>query len=121
VSNQCSATSVTASVSGLSDLPSTALLAASDGFMYYGTDGGKLMKYDESLNAVSEVAVFANTSVVGFLTEDSNGDIVGVLSDGDAANDQIFAYSLATFATVTKAVPADTPVDVHYPGLIEIN
>lgn len=121
ISNQCSAISLTASVSGLTDLPSTALLAASDGFMYYGTDGGKLMKYDESLNAVTEVAAFANTSVVGFLTEDSNGDIVGVLSDGDVANDQIFAYTLATSATVTQAVPADTPVDTHYPGLVEIN
>jgi hypothetical protein len=121
ISNQCAAISLTASVSGLTDLPSTALIAASDGFMYYGTDGGKLMKYDEALNAVTEVASFANTSVVGFLTEDSNGDIVGVLSDGDVANDQIFAYTLATSATVTQAVPADTPVDTHYPGLVEIN
>jgi hypothetical protein len=121
VYNQCGAIVLVPSISNLTDLPSTALLAASDGFMYYGTDGGKLMKYDESLNTVTEVAAFANTSVVGFLTEDSNGDIVGVLSDGNAANDQIFTYSLATFVTVTKAVPADTPVDVHYPGLIEIN
>ncbi|MBN8035540.1 hypothetical protein, partial [Vibrio vulnificus] len=74
------------------DIPSTALLAASDGKLYYGTENGKLMQFDPMLNQVQQFAALGVGKVVGYLTEDSNGDILGILRlDG---SDVLFAAPL---------------------------
>jgi len=120
VQNDCATPTITDAVTGLTDLPSTALLAASDGKFYYGTEGGKLMQFDGA-NTVIEVASITNTSMVGFLTEDANGDIVGFASNGNVKEDQMYAYTLIGGAFANSIVPADTPIDTFYPGVTEIN
>ncbi|MCG6450123.1 PKD domain-containing protein [Vibrio parahaemolyticus] len=121
LTNDCNAPSITTSVSGLTDQPSTALVAATDGYMYYGTQGGKLMRYDPQTNTVIEVAKVSARSIVGFIMEDSNGDLVGFASNGTESDDQMFAYTLATGSIVINDVPEDTPIDEIYPGFTEIN
>ncbi|WP_298775011.1 PKD domain-containing protein [uncultured Shewanella sp.] len=121
LSNSCTAPTISDAITGLTDLPSTALLSASDGYFYYGTQGGKLMRFDSTNDSTLQVADFGVTSVVGFLTEDSNGDIVGIVSDGSGHNDKLFAYTLSNSAVVTQTVPTDKPIDSHYPGVTEIN
>ena len=120
VSNDCSMPLINTVVSGLVDHPSTALLAASDGNFYFGTEGGKLMKFDGA-TAPTLVADFTGKSVVGFLTEDANGDIIGVLSNGTANEDELFAYTIIGGATKKQTVPTDRPIDSFYPGVTEID
>ncbi|MEQ3695876.1 MAG: PKD domain-containing protein [Pseudomonadales bacterium] len=120
LTNNCALPTISGAVAGLTDLPSTALLAASDGNFYYGTEGGKLMQFD-GVSTVVEVAAIANASMVGFLTEDANGDIVGFASNGNAIEDQMYAYTLSNGAFTNTTVPADTPIDSFYPGVTEIN
>jgi hypothetical protein len=120
VQTDCAPPTITDAVTGLTDLPSTALLAASDGKFYYGTEGGKLMQFD-GVSTVIEVASITNTSMVGFLTEDANGDIVGFASNGTVAEDQMYAYTLSGGAFTKSTVPASTPIDTFYPGVTEIN
>ena len=120
VQNDCATPTITDAVTGLTDLPSTALLAASDGNFYYGTEGGKLMQFDGT-STVTEVASITNTSMVGFLTEDANGDIVGFASNGTVTEDQMYAYTLSGGAFTKSTVPASTPIDTFYPGVTEIN
>ncbi|MDP2635593.1 MULTISPECIES: PKD domain-containing protein [unclassified Pseudoalteromonas] len=120
LTNNCALPTISGVVAGLTDLPTTALLAASDGNFYYGTEGGKLMQFD-GVNTVVEVAGIANASMVGFLTEDANGDIVGFASNGNAVEDQMYAYTLSNGAFTNTTVPADTPIDSFYPGVTEIN
>ena len=107
-------------ITGLSDAPSTALLASSDGNFYYGTEGGKVMQFDGVSQPVI-VASFDNTGVVGFLTEDAEGAIVGVLSNGNALEDKVFSYTIADGTTSSQIVPEDRPIDTFYPGVTEIN
>ncbi|MEQ3695879.1 MAG: hypothetical protein ABNH02_02805 [Pseudomonadales bacterium] len=121
VTNNCALPRVTTVVSGLIDVPSTGLLLASDGFMYYGTENGKLMKFDAALNGVSEVATIANSSVEGFLIEDSNGDIVGVATSTNGGADKMFAFTLSSSAVTTADIPSDRPLDPIYPGFLELN
>ncbi len=121
LTNNCNTPSIATSVMGLTDQPSTALVAATDGYMYYGTQGGKLMRYDPQTNSVSEVAQVPARSLVGFIMEDSNGDLVGFASNGIESDDQMFAYTLASGSIVISDVPEDTPIDEIYPGFIEIN
>ncbi|RMA82662.1 PKD domain-containing protein [Umboniibacter marinipuniceus] len=121
LSNNCAMPTISGSVAGLTDLPSTALIAASDGNMYFGTEGGKLMRYNESTNSVAEVATVPNRSMVGFIAEDANGDLVGFASNGRSLDDQTYAYNLGTGAIVISDVPDDTPIDSLYPGFTEIN
>ncbi|PKI12630.1 PKD domain-containing protein [Colwellia sp. 12G3] len=120
VQNDCATPTITDAVTGLIDLPSTALLAASDGKFYYGTEGGKLMQFDGA-STVTEVAAITNTSMVGFLIEDANGDIVGFASNGNVKEDHMYAYKLSGGAFTKNVVPADTPIDTFYPGVTEIN
>ena len=121
VDNNCQLPTVTTVVSGLTDVPSTGLLLASDGDMYYGTESGKLMKFDTALRAVTEVAAFADGGIEGFLIEDSNGDIVGMIRSSNTSADRMFAYSLAGGLTKTEDLPSDRPLDPIYPGFTEIN
>ncbi|MCL9777425.1 PKD domain-containing protein [Vibrio methylphosphonaticus] len=120
VSNDCAMPTTSDSVTGLIDIPSTALLAASDGNFYYGTENGKLMKFDGAYTVI-EVAAITNTSMVGFLTEDTNGDIVGFASNGNPSEDQIYSYTLIGGAFTQSTVPANTPIGSFYPGVTEIN
>ena len=121
VDNNCALPTLTTVVSGLTDVPSTGLLLASDGDMYFGTENGKLMKFDPATNSVSEVAAFANGAVDGFLIEDSNGDLVGMVSSTIGGADRMFAYTLSTGASSTQDLPSDRPLDPVYPGFTEIN
>ncbi|HHX8448106.1 TPA: hypothetical protein ACVO1C_004500 [Vibrio diabolicus] len=121
LTNDCNTPSITTSVLGLTDQPSTALVSATDGHMYYGTQGGKLMRYGPQTNTVMEVATVPARSIVGFITEDSNGDLVGFASNGIMSDDQMFAYTLASGNIVINDVPEDTPIDEIYPGFTEIN
>ena len=119
--NNCSAPVITGVVAGLTDIPSTAMLYASDGLYYYGTQNGKLMKFDPKTNSVVQAAAVSSLPVAGFLIEDANGDIVGLASNGDVDSDMMFAYTLASGALVKQSVPATSPIDSHYPGFTEIN
>ena len=121
VTNNCALPQLTTVVSGLIDVPSTGLLLASDGFMYYGTENGKLMKFDTALNGVSEVATIAHSSVQGFLIEDSNGDIVGVANSTNGRADKMFAFTVSTRKLTTANIPSDRPLDPIYPGFLEVN
>ncbi|GAB1061323.1 PKD domain-containing protein [Shewanella algae] len=121
LNNNCTTPTIMTSVAGLSDQPTTALVAASDGYMYYGTKGGKLMRYDKQSNAVAEVATVPNRSIVGFIVEDSNGDLVGFASNGIERDDKMFAYRLSSTSITISDVPDDTPIDEVYPGFTEIN
>lgn len=118
--NDCATPSIVPVVTGLNDVPSTALLAASDGMFYYSTENGKLMQFD-GVNQPVSVASFTNTSVVGFLTEDALGDIVGVLSNGNAAQDKLFSYTISSGSSSTQDVPEDRAIDTFYPGVTEID
>lgn len=120
VVNDCAAPIISSVITGLSDAPSTALLASSDGNFYYGTEGGKVMQFDGVSQPVI-VASFDNTGVVGFLTEDAEGAIVGVLSNGNALEDKVFSYTIADGTTSSQIVPEDRPIDTFYPGVTEIN
>ncbi len=120
VVNDCAAPIISSVITGLSDAPSTALLAGSDGNFYYGTEGGKLMQFD-GVNQPGIVASFDNTGVVGFLTEDAEGAIVGILSNGNAQEDKVFSYTIVDGATSSQIVPKDRPIDTFYPGVTEIN
>ncbi|MCU8424966.1 PKD domain-containing protein [Vibrio vulnificus] len=118
ITDDCSAPIRTDAVTGLVDIPSTALLAASDGKLYYGTENGKLMQFDPTLNQVQQFAALGVGKVVGYLTEDSNGDILGILRlDG---SDVLFAAPLAGGTVTSKALPSSSPVDAYYPGVVEL-
>ncbi|MGL4474805.1 MAG: hypothetical protein ACRCT7_10205, partial [Shewanella sp.] len=124
ITNNCAAPSLTTVVSGLTDTPSTALLAASDGYFYYGTQSGKLMRFD-GISQVIEVADIINATnlvvaMVGFLTEDANGDIIGFASNGNPSEDILYAYTISTGALIPVPVPKTTPIDTHYPGVTEV-
>ncbi len=118
ITDDCSAPIRTDAITGLVDIPSTALLAASDGKLYYGTENGKLMQFDPMLNQVQQFAALGVGKVVGYLTEDSNGDILGILRlDG---SDVLFAAPLAGGTVTSKALPSSSPVDAYYPGVVEL-
>ena len=68
-----------------------------------------------------DVATISTKPVVGFLIEDSAGDIVGVVSEGDVSTDEMFAYTISNGNVKKQSVPQDTPIDSHYPGFTEIN
>ncbi|BDY06781.1 hypothetical protein F0521_38220 [Ferrimonas sp. YFM] len=118
ITNDCSSPVRTDAVTGLTDIPSTALLVASDGYLYFGTENGKLMQFDPVMDLVSEVATFGNAEVVGYLIEDQNGDILGVVRGQE---EQLFAYHLATGQVSLTEIPKDSPTDLYYPGVVELN
>ncbi|MGL0819601.1 PKD domain-containing protein [Vibrio vulnificus] len=118
ITDDCSAPIRTDAVTGLVDIPSTALLAASDGKLYYGTENGKLMQFDPLLNQVQQFAALGAGKVVGYLTEDSNGDILGILRLNDS--DVLFAAPLAGGTVTSKTLPRTSPVDAYYPGVVEL-
>ncbi|MGL1025843.1 PKD domain-containing protein [Vibrio vulnificus] len=118
ITDDCSAPIRTDAVTGLVDIPSTALLAASDGKLYYGTENSKLMQFDPLLNQVQQFAALGAGKVVGYLTEDSNGDILGILRLNDS--DVLFAAPLAGGTVTSKTLPRTSPVDAYYPGVVEL-
>ncbi|MGL0923020.1 hypothetical protein XM79_c20249 [Vibrio vulnificus] len=118
ITDDCSAPIRTDAVTGLVDIPSTALLAASDGKLYYGTENGKLMQFDPLQNQVQQFAALGAGKVVGYLTEDSNGDILGILRLNDS--DVLFAAPLAGGTVTSKTLPRTSPVDAYYPGVVEL-
>jgi hypothetical protein len=112
-------------VGSLAEVPSTALVDASDGFMYFGTESGKLMRFDPAQAAVTEVANLAasagTTRVAGYLAE-SAGAIVGVLADTDgagAASRRVFRAPLAGGAPTTAAAPWVHAQD-PFPGVLPV-
>lgn len=118
ITDDCAAPIRSDAVTGLVDIPATALLAASDGKLYYGTKNGKLMQFDPLLNQVQQFAALGQGEVVGYLTEDSNGDILGILRQ--TSGDLLFAAPLAGGTVTSKAVPSSSPVDAYYPGVVEL-
>ncbi|AZQ12783.1 PKD domain-containing protein [Shewanella khirikhana] len=118
VSNDCGHPVNNDVVAGLTDIPSTGLLSATNGKLYYGTENGKLMQFDSQLNQVQPVATLGAGKVIGYLTEDTNGDILGILRLG--ADDMLFAVPLAGGAATTKTLPRTSPADVYYPGVVEL-
>jgi hypothetical protein len=75
-----------------STLPTTRMLSASDGLLYFGTSDGFLATYDPSDDSVTAQKDLTDsigqteTRVVGFLSEPTDGFIMGVVSDIIAAN-----------------------------------
>lgn len=118
VSNDCGHPVNSDVVAGLTDIPSTGLLSASNGKLYYGTENGKLMQFDPQLNQVQQFASVGSGEVTGYLTEDSNGDILGIMRLND--DDVLFAAPLAGGAATTKTLPRTSPADVYYPGVVEL-
>ncbi len=115
--------SVNTEVSGASlGVPSTALLLASDGAFYYGTEDGRIMKFDAGTVSQATNATMPNgEKIVGFLTQDSDGDIVGFAEHPGSGDDLMFKYDPVAHTLMTQAVSKDRPIDPIYPGFTEIN
>ncbi|WP_205988823.1 PKD domain-containing protein [Pseudoalteromonas sp. DL-6] len=118
VSNDCGQPLNNDVVTGLTDIPSTGLLTASNGKLYYGTENGKLMEFDPLLNQVQQFASVGPGEVLGYLTEDSNGDILGIMRQNN--DDVLFAVPLGGGAVTSKTLPRTSPADVYYPGVVEL-
>ncbi|MDF2152779.1 PKD domain-containing protein [Vibrio sp. CAU 1672] len=121
VTNNCAIPQASTVVSGLTDIPSTAMIKASDGMFYYGTENGKLMKFNATTSGVTTVATLTDMKIVGFLMEDANGDIIGAAEATNGGNDKMFAYTIASGMVSTADIPEDRPLDHVYPGFTEIN
>ncbi|WP_372870589.1 PKD domain-containing protein [Shewanella sp.] len=118
ITDDCALPIRTDAVTGLVDIPSTALLAASNGKLYYGTENGKLMQFDPQFNQVQQFASVGSGEVIGYLTEDSNGDILGI--QRLSSTDVLFAVPLAGGTVTSKTLPRTSPADVYYPGVVEL-
>ena len=128
--DNCTSTGPTYSqvLAGLNDIPSTRLLAASDGNLYYGTENGKLIAFNPNNNSVTEVAdlsaIDATSEVAGYLTETHLGDIVGILFDskpnGEALSQRAFIYNLSSLTATTSDISNHiSPLD-PFPGFVEV-
>jgi hypothetical protein len=127
--SSCSTTgpTYTTRLTGLSDIASTRMLAASDGMLYYGTSNGKLMAFDPMKNSVNLVSDYKNASsseIRGYLTETSNGEIVGLLFDFDDNNIPIgrraFKYKISSDSTSFSDVSKYVPHTEMYVGFIGV-
>ncbi|TKB56070.1 PKD domain-containing protein [Ferrimonas aestuarii] len=118
IANDCLNPVRTDAVTGLTDIPSTPMLSASDGYLYYGTENGKLMRFDSVAFTVTEVANFSGSKVVGYLSEDQDGDVLGVVR---GTREQLFAFGLITGQVRLTEIPETSPADLYYPGVIELN
>ena len=129
ITNDCSNPVKSDAAAGLTDIPSTKLLKASTNLMVYGTINGKLMTFNPTNSAIATLVDFtgdfagATVSVEGFLTEDSNNDLAGVLKVDTAGviSHHLFTVPVAGGAASYAALTGDLSPDTEYPGVIELN
>ena len=112
-------------------LPTTRMLSASDGLLYFGTSDGFLATYDPSDDSVTaqkdltDSIGLTETRVVGFLSEPTDGFIMGVAADTIVANGNPSARRLFKFDiennTVTFQDVSDLLIDDElYPGVVRL-
>lgn len=129
ITNDCSNPVKSDAATGLVDIPSSKLLKASTNLMVYGTTNGKLMTFNPTNSAIATLVDFtgdfagATVSVEGFLTEDSNNDLAGVLKVDTAGviSHHLFTVPVAGGAASYAALTGDLSPDTEYPGVIELN
>lgn len=129
VTNDCSSPVRSDAATALTDIPSTKLLKTSTNLMAYGTANGKLMTFNPTNSAIATLVDFttdfpgASVAVEGFLTEDSNNDLAGVLKVDTAGviSHQLFTVPVAGGAASYKLLTGDLSPDTEYPGVIELN
>ena len=129
ITNDCSNPVKSDAATGLTDIPSTKLLKTSTNLMVYGTTNGKLMTFNPTNSAIATLVDFtgdfagATVSVEGFLTEDSNNDLAGVLKVDTAGviSHHLFTVPVAGGAASYAALTGDLSPDTEYPGVIELN
>lgn len=120
-----------ADLSGVGTLPATRMLSASDGLLYFGTSDGFLATYDPSDDSVTaqkdltDSIGLTETRVVGFLSEPTDGFIMGVAADTIVANGNPSARRLFKFDiennTVTFQDVSDLLIDDElYPGVVRL-
>jgi hypothetical protein len=129
ITNDCGNPVKSDAAIGLADIPSSKLLKTSTNLMVYGTTNGKLVTFDPSNSAIVTLVDFtgdfpgATVSVAGFLTEDSNNDLAGVLKVDTAGviSNHLFTVAVAGGAASYAALTGDLSPDTEYPGVIELN
>jgi hypothetical protein len=129
ITNDCSNPVKSDAATGLTDIPSSKLLKASTNLMVYGTTNGKLTTFNPTNSAIATLVDFtgdfagATVSVEGFLTEDSNNDLAGVLKVDTAGviTHHLFTVPVAGGAASYAALTGDLSPDTEYPGVIELN
>jgi hypothetical protein len=121
---------VTALVTGLTDVPSTKIIALKSGVLVYGTANGKLMKLDVAgkqalLVADVKGAGVATSRVKGYLSEVYDDAVAAVVFDYDTAGNNI-ARRLVTVA-ITSGTQSSRDVSQvisesePYPGVMRLN
>jgi len=129
ITNDCSTPVKSDAATGLTDIPSSKLLKSSTNLMVYGTTNGKLMTFNPTNSTIATLVDFsgdfagASISVEGFLTEDSNNDLAGVLKVDTAGviSHHLFTVPVAGGAASYAALTGDLSPDTEYPGVIELN
>ncbi len=102
----------------------TSMFSASDGFIYFGSDDGRLLRFDVNTNIVTESHDFAladrHTELRGFLNE-KHSKIIGVLIDSKSevreSGTRIFSYDMldgnVSIVEASNKVSSSDP----YPGI----
>jgi len=130
ITNSCSAPVRSDAITGLTDIPSTQMLASSTSRLLYGTQNGKLMSFNPSDDSVAQLADFAgdfagsSVAVVGYLIENSSQQIAGIVEVVSATNvtsHHLFSVSVSGGAATYAVLPENLARDVNYPGIIEMN
>lgn len=129
ITNDCSNPVKSDAAIGLVDIPSTKLLKASTNLMVYGTTNGKLVTFNPTNSAIVTLIDFTvdfpgvAVSVAGFLTEDSNNDLAGVLKVDTAGviSHHLFTVPVVGGVASYAALSGSLLPDTEYPGVIELN
>jgi hypothetical protein len=121
---------ITALVSGLTDVPSTKLLAMTSGALVYGTSNGKLMQLDVSgrqalLVADLKVSTATSSLVKGYLSEVGDKRVSAVVFDYNAAGQnttrRVVSIDLMTGAQSSRDVSLLIRETEAYPGEMRLN
>jgi hypothetical protein len=121
---------VTVLVSGLSDVPSTKILALKNGALVYGTANGKVMSVDVAGKKVTLVAdlrtgTAASSRVQGYLAESGDNAVAVIVYDYDAAGlntaRRLVTVNLGTGSQTSRDVTRLIAENEPYPGVMRLN
>ncbi|MFZ4650421.1 MAG: hypothetical protein ACOYLV_06895 [Rubrivivax sp.] len=117
-------------VSGLSDVPSTRILALKNGALVYGTANGKVMSVDVAARKVTLVAdlrtgTAASSRVQGYLAESGDNAVAVIVYDRDAAGlntaRRLVTVNLGTGSQASRDVTRLIAENEPYPGVMRLN
>ena len=123
--NCASGVGLTAVVTGMTDIPSTKMIEVDGQLMYFGTENGKLMRFnpvDYTVTEIADMTPGSGTAKVRGYLDEVDGVIRGIVhrydTDGRASARMLFAYDIESNTVTQTDVSDQFREDELYPGVI---